>query len=112
MCFWQDTTKHDEQNGVKTKMIRATKSSKKGAKYEELMKGDDTRLIKELDNLNETFLSAVKVNREGKLDMSNPDVLAGETYDAKEALKLGLIDKIGGLPLAIKIGLILAKTIK
>lgn len=111
MCMWQDTTKQDEQNGVKTKMIRATKSSKKGMKYEELMKGDDTRLIKELDNLNETFLSAVKINREGKLDMSNEDVLAGETYDAKEALKVGLIDRIGSLPLAIKTGLSLAKTI-
>jgi len=112
MAMWQDKSKYNENQGIKTNIVTATKSSKKIAKYQELMGGNYDRLIKELDNLNETFLTAVKQNRADKLDTSNDGVLAGETYDAKQALKLGLIDKIGNLSMAIKRSLILSKTIK
>jgi protease-4 len=112
MCMWKDTTKADEASGVKTNIVTATKSTNKIAKYQEIKAGNYERLIKELDNLNETFLSAVQTNRGDKLNTSDAGVLSGETYDAKAALKVGLIDKIGSLPLAIKTSISLAKTIK
>jgi signal peptide peptidase SppA len=112
MYMWKDTTKADEAAGVKTNIVKATKSTNKLAKYEEIKAGNYERLIKELDNLNETFLSAVQTNRGDKLNTSDAGVLSGETYDAKAALKVGLIDKIGSLPLAIKTSISLAKTIK
>lgn len=112
MCMWQDTTEADKAKGIKTNIVTATKSTLKTKAFQDIQAGDYTRLIKELDNLNETFLSAVQTNRAGKLNEDYPGVLNGETYDAKEALKAGLIDRVANLQYAIKRSLQLAKTIK
>lgn len=112
MAMWKDRTKAEEAVGIKTHMVYATKSKRKGAYGSMANEGDYSRIIEELDNLNGTFLSSVKENRAGKLKMEEEDVLEGDIYDAKQALKYGLIDKIGNLQYAIKRSLQLAKTIK
>jgi protease-4 len=112
MAMWKDKSKAEEAAGIKTHMVFATKSTKKGAAYQEMMGGNYERLVKELDNLNETFLSAVQANRGDKLQAKVEGVLNGEVYNAKEALQVGLIDRIGSLPIAIKRSLQMAKTIR
>jgi signal peptide peptidase SppA len=112
MAMWKDKSKAEEAAGIKTHIVFATKSKRKGAFSQEANSGNYERLITELDNLNETFLSSVKQNRGSRLKMEEEDVLEGDVYDAKAALKHGLIDKIGNLQYAIKRSLQLAKTIK
>lgn len=111
MAMWKDTTKADEQKGVKTNIVTATKSTRKTSYSDQVAKGDYTRLIKELDNINETFHSAIQQNRGGKLKMDKENLFEGDFYDGKDAVKYGLADKIASLPYAIKRSLQLAKTI-
>jgi protease-4 len=112
MAMWKDKTQAEEAAGIKTNVVFATKSTRKGAYAQELKSGNYDRLVKELDNLNGTFLAAVKENRNGKLQLQDEDVLEGDVYNAKDALRYGLIDKISNLNYAIKRSLQLAKTIK
>lgn len=112
MAMWEDDTAAKEAKGIKTNMVFATKSGRKGKAYSDIMGGNYDRLIKELDNLNETFLSSVQQNRGDKLKLDKENVLDGETYDGKEAVKFGLADKIGNFQYALKRSLQLAKTIR
>jgi protease-4 len=112
MCVWVDDRKADEMEGIEEHIILATKSTKKIARLEAMQKGDFSRMVKDLDNLNDTFLNAVKANRKGKLNESIEGLLQGEVYNGNDALKGGLIDIFGDLQFAIKKSLSLAKTIK
>jgi signal peptide peptidase SppA len=112
MAMWEDNTKAKEALGVKRHMVYATKSKRKGAYSQEANSGNYERLIQDLDNLNNTFISSVKENRGVKLKLSEEDVLEGDVYDAKQALQFGLIDKVANFKYAVKRSLMLAKTIK
>jgi len=108
MVMYLDDTGRMEKEGLKRVMVFADASSDKWGDYFSVMKGDYTRLKQELNGINETFLSAVKDSRPNlKLDIEN--VLTGKTYSANEALKYGLIDKIGSFDVAVKRAAQLAK---
>jgi signal peptide peptidase SppA len=110
MASWIDWKGSYEQKGAKLHEVYATESVDKNADFKKMNEGDHTGLIQEvLDPLNETFLSAVKENRAGKIDLNKENVLSGKTYNAKEAMKYGLIDKIGSFEMAIKESLTMAK---
>lgn len=111
MCVWEDDRKADEMEGIVEYIITATKSTKKVARLEAMQKGDFSRMVKDLDNLNETFLNAVTENRKGKINTKEPGVLEGEVYNGNDALAAGLIDGFGDLQFAIKKSISLAKTI-
>lgn len=113
MASWIDRKGQYEKEGAVVHEVYATDSTDKNADYREMNKGNYTSLIQDvLDPLNDTFLNAVKENRSGKLDLSKENVLTGKTYNAKEAMKYGLIDKIGSFEMAIKESLTLAKKYK
>lgn len=112
MCTIVDSREVESQRKGKIRHVYASKSQRKGKRYNDLMEGKDDDLIKELDALNETFIVDVQANRSGKLKPKLENVLEGEVYDAQAALKFGLIDKIGNLRYAVKRSLQIAKTIK
>lgn len=106
-----DNSKALEKNGVRMISIYADKSCRKGKYSDDLMAGNYDRIKQELNAINETFLSAVKSNRPNlRLDLEN--VLDGEVYNVKEAIKYGLIDKMADFGYAVKRSLVLAKTIR
>jgi len=109
MARWMDMSGHYEKEGVKVHTVFATASKDKWGTFLSANAGNYEGLIQELDEINNTFLSAVKANRSGKIDLSKEDVLTGKTYNANNALKFGLIDKIGDFQFAVKRSLQLAR---
>jgi len=109
MAMWKDESGKYEKEGIKVHTVFATDSTDKWGNYFAAQKGDYTRLKQELDGLNNTFLDAVKSNRQGKINLDKENVLTGKTYNTKEALKYGLIDRIGNFQSAIKRSLSLSK---
>jgi len=109
---WYDKKEADKKAGIKEIVVTASKSTRKNSYSDSIDKAQYDRLIKDLDNLNDTFVSAVKKNRAGKLNLESEDVLAGDIYDGKDALKFGLIDKIADLQYAIKRSLQMAQTVQ
>jgi protease-4 len=109
MAMWMDQSGKYEKEGIKVHTVFATESTDKWGNFFAAQKGDYSRLVKELDGLNETFLNAVKTNRAGKLNLDKENVLTGKTYNTKEALKNGLIDRIGNFQYAVKRSLSLYK---
>lgn len=105
MCYWEDYSGKYEKEGIKVHTVFATKSKDKWGDYFKRNSSDDdayNKLISELDGLNESFLSAVSNNRNGKLHLDKEDVLSGKTYNAKDALSFGLIDFIADFQYAIE----------
>lgn len=102
MAMWADYSKQLENDGVTVHTVFATDSVDKWADFRKANAGDYTDLIKQLDGLNATFLNAVKDNRGAKLDLNKENVLTGKTYNSKEALRYGLIDRIGTLDYAVR----------
>jgi protease-4 len=107
-----DDRKAMEQKGYTVRHVYATKSKRKGAYMDEVYSGKDERLQNELDAINETFLADVESNRAGKLKPRLENVLEGDVYNAQDALRFGLIDKISNFRYAVKRSLQLAKTIR
>lgn len=107
--MWKDDREKMAKEGVKIHTVFATASKDKWGDYFEMMDGKYDKLIEQLDGYNESFLSAVQSNRAGKLNLEKENVLTGKTYNAKQALKFGLIDKIGTFEMAVKRSLQLSK---
>jgi signal peptide peptidase SppA len=107
-----DRSAEMESKGIKVRHIYATKSTRKGKYAEDIQAGDDSRLIAELDAVNEIFHASVMQNRNGKLKLDKENVLEGDVYSAKDALKYGLIDKMGSFDYAVKRSLQMAQTIR
>lgn len=112
MAYWEDKSGVYEKEGIKVHTVFATQSKDKWAKNFKINSGSEdayTELIEELDGLNSTFTSAVKINRAGKLLLDKEDVLTGKTYNANDSLQYGLIDSIGDFEYAVKRSLHLSK---
>ncbi len=112
MASWMDNTKENENRGVKVHRVYASKSTDKGRFMDDANQGRYDQMVKMLDNLNETFLSAIKVNRAGKIDLNIENVLTGKTYEGRDAIKVGLADRLGDFQTAVKRSLQMAKTIR
>lgn len=109
MCKWDDYTEALKEAGIKEHIVFADDSADKWGDYFKMNSGDYTDLKKELNGLNTTFLNAVKSNRDGKLKLDKENVLTGKVYNANDALKYGLIDKIGSFDVAVARAVTLAK---
>jgi protease-4 len=94
-----DNQKYYEQQGYEFHNIFADQSSEKWKEMLDAMKGDYST-IKEwsLNPLAEEFQETVKANRPNVKDKA----LKGRVFLAKDAKRLGLIDKIGDMEFAIK----------
>ncbi len=111
-CTIMDQSARMESQGIKIRHVYADKSSRKGKYMDDILSGDDTRLKAELNQINEFFLSAVQENRAGKLRLDRENVLEGEVYNVKDAIRFGLVDKMGSFDYAVKRSLQMAKTIR
>lgn len=103
MVQWADFTEAYKQRGITLHEAYATESTDKNRVLKEATAtGNYTNLVTTLlDPVNDSFLSAVKANRPG-INLDKENVLTGKVYMAKEAIKYGLVDKIGSLQSAIK----------
>jgi len=112
MMQWADFTEAYKQRGVKIHTAYATQSTDKNRMLSKASEsGNYTELITTmLDPVNDAFTSTVMANRNGKIDLAKENVLTGKIYMAKDAIKYGLVDKIGNLDTAIKRAKSLAAT--
>lgn len=111
-CTIIDQTAKMESQGIKVRHVYADKSSRKGKYMDDVMAGDDARLKNELNLINEFFLSSVQENRAGKLKLDKENVLEGDVYNVKDAIRFGLIDKMASFDYAVKRSLQMAKSIR
>jgi protease-4 len=87
-----------EQLGAKVITEYATKSVDKNRDFEELLQGNPEGYIKnQLDPITDDFISDIKSVR----SKVSEKVFTGKTFNAKESLKMGLIDEIGSMQTAI-----------
>lgn len=109
MCSWKDATKSQEAQGITTHTVYADASTDKNQTFAKANQGDYTDLKQQLNNINDTFLAAVQSNRMGKIDTAKENVLSGKTYDARQAIKHGLIDRMGTFQQAVSRAYFLSK---
>lgn len=90
----------------------ATKSTRKNKAYNDALNGDPQSYIeKVLDPINNVFMKSVEKGRVGKIDLLKEDVLEGDIYMGKQAIKVGLADSIGSLEDAIKKAFLYSKSL-
>lgn len=103
MASFIDIRPYIEKQGAKVHEIFATESTKKQGPIREALKGNYDPLRKEeLDPLNESFHSAVKEGRSGRINEGNKDIWAGALFRAEEAISQGLADAIGDFEYAVE----------
>lgn len=92
MISFVDLTGYYEKQGAKVITEYATKSTAKNKGFRDLLAGNsETYIQTELDPITETFIADVKNARANV----NDAVFDGSTYNAENALQMGLIDQIG-----------------
>lgn len=95
MMQFPDYAKYYEQKGIKVHTIYSDLSTHKNAPFEAALKGEYKSIKEEMLNpLARKFQQAVKSHRPN-LDTKVDGILNGRMFFAKDALKYGLIDKIG-----------------
>ena len=80
--------------GVNIHEIYAPQSSEKNKSYMDALKGNDKSIKEELRFICDQFISTIKTNRAGKLNLSAGDPFKGDMYFAEQAMEIGLIDGI------------------
>ena len=90
MWSFQDFAPLLEKYGVKVHELYAPESSEKNKAWRDLKEGNDKTILQSLSEYNARFISSVKTYRPD----ANEEVFKGNTYNAKKAKSLGLIDEI------------------
>jgi len=83
-----------EKNGIKLHEIYASASTDKNKDFIEALNGNYEPLRSRINQFNDNFLSLVTKGRGENLKSDNKVWGTGKLYNAKEALKIGLIDEI------------------
>ena len=105
----QDFSEYYKRLGIKVAEIYADQSDLKNHAYRLYAeKGDPSELKEKADKLCEIFCSQVAENLNIKYDPALP-LFRGQTFFAADALRLGYIDQIAGVPEAVR--WVLAKAI-
>lgn len=103
MAVLRDTRQMDQQRGIKTVHIFASRSTDKNKATLDAMDGNDAAYKTEfLDPINAVFEASVIKGRSGKVDMQKEDVGTGKVYIGNKAVAAGLADRIGSLETAIR----------
>lgn len=101
-----------EGEGLQIIELYSQGSDLKNADVREALEGNTERLMAKLNSIRNEFVTAVKTNRGDKLSFepgSEYDVFRGDTYNAKTAKKIGLIDDIKSIEWVTENGLKMAK---
>jgi protease-4 len=96
-----DEIKTLEKEGIFVHEIYADESSEKNIEFREAVKGNYKPLKERASVLVNRFIDDVKAMRPG-ITNTETDPFKGKTLFAKEAIKIGLIDEIGTMQLAVK----------
>lgn len=101
MCSFQDARPYYEKMGYKIHEIYSTHSEHKNESFQLALKGEYDKIIKEdLDPIALSFQEVIKSNRKN-LKLDEVGLLTGKTYRASDSLRLGLIDGIGDMGVAL-----------
>jgi protease-4 len=100
-----------EKQGYKVEILRSNRAVDKARmnSVEEMSPEVRASVQADLDQVGETFISSVEKGRAGKLS-TKEDVFTGKVYRGSDALKYGLVDKIGSLQDAVNQAAKLAQT--
>ena len=90
MLSFQDFAPFLEKYGVKVYELYAPESSEKNKAWRDLKEGNDKTILQNLSDINARFISSVKAYRPD----AKEEVFKGNTYNAKKAKAMGLIDEI------------------
>lgn len=106
MMSFYDMKEYYEAKGIKLHTIYADESADKNLAFQKALEGK-YEMIKEdeLNPLARNFQNIIRKNREGKLDESVKGILSGKVFFAEDALKHGLIDRIGNSMTAINVAI-------
>lgn len=103
MMSFPDYAKYYENVGIKIHTIYSNLSDYKNAPFEFAKKGDYSSIRdEELDPLARDFQSNVKKNRGERLKLDTEGLLRGRMFYSGDAIKAGLIDKIGNQEYAVR----------
>ena len=98
MMSFMDYAKYYENLGVKQHTIYSNLSDYKNLPFEAAKRGDYKAIRdEELDPLARDFQEAVKRGRGARLQLETEGLLRGRMFYAKEAVRVGLADRIGTL---------------
>lgn len=104
LCTVVDDREKMKNEGRSVQIIRAPQSTDKAQQMVDFYAGNDEAFVKSLQEemrpMAEAFFSDVRQCRPG-LDSKAENIFTGTTFNANEALKLGLIDSIGNEKLAL-----------
>ena len=111
LCMSINQSAFLEKQGVKVEILRSSRAVDKARLNPVEPLSDDVRAAvqADLDQIGETFISAVEKGRAGKLS-TKEDVFTGKVYRGSDALKYGLVDKVGSLQDAVNEAARLAQT--
>lgn len=90
MWSFQDFAPLLEKYGVKVYELYAPESTEKNKWYRDLKEGNEKTVLQNLSDTNARFISSVKTYRPD----AKEEVFRGNTYGAKKAKAMGLIDEI------------------
>lgn len=93
---FQDFSAMFEKWGAKIYEVYASQSSEKNFDFKELLKGNEEPYKKKLNAITSDFIDTIKTNYGADLK-DDGHVFKGATYNAQEALKIGLVQEIGSL---------------
>lgn len=100
MCSFVDMKGYYDKLGAKVHEIYSTLSADKNADFSQATQGNYEPLQKNvLDKIATEFIDTVKAYRNDKI---KSEALTGKTYMAQDAIKVGLIDKIGTISEALQ----------
>lgn len=100
MCLRFDFSKAMEQYGTKVTMIHAGKFKTDGMPFAAMSADEEARIQASVDESYDSFVSAV-VRGRGLADQAVRDTEAG-TYNAPEAMRIGLVDGITAPAAAVR----------
>lgn len=89
-----DYTKYYENQGIKLTDVYAEASTDKNKPYLEALKGNFKPVQELANSFNDYFLDLIQTNRGDKLSADRKKWGTGRTWQASEALDLGLVDEI------------------
>lgn len=98
-----DSSGYLEKMGYKVEDVYAPESTEKNAEYRAALEGDFKPYQAYASEVRTSFINYVQERRGAKLNPKAGDPFKGATYNATDALALGLIDEIGSFERAVEI---------
>ena len=97
-----DVQKLADKIGVKMEVVKTGKFKDILNPFREMTEEERKYLLELERNVLEQFKEAVVINRKGKLKVDINTIADGRIFSGKQALQIGLVDKLGNLEDAIK----------